>query len=274
MAIGTHFAFRLPCEGHSVAPGGPGFVFLPKGPHKSGFDAGRMAASAGRHDWYEPASPPISRQELLLQACFEGKSKHYSQSRVMPPASKHCGKAEMKMKRLVNILFCVLLGLVVTSSSLFAQTATGAEARLKETNIILPPVPAPVANYVDSVRVGNLLFLAGNTAGADWKFKGKVGKDITVQEGYETARQVGLIMLAKVRAALGSLDRVKRIVKVLGMVNSPEGFGDQPRVVNGFSDLMVEVFGTEMGKHARSAVGMQALPSNSAVEVEMIVEIE
>ena len=109
------------------------------------------------------------------------------------------------MKRLVNILFCVLLGLVVTSSSLFAQTATGAEARLKEANIILPPVPAPVANYVDLVRVGNLLFLAGNTAGADWKFKGKVGKDITVQEGYETARQVGLIMLAKVRAALAVL---------------------------------------------------------------------
>ena len=134
-------------------------------------------------------------------------------------------------------------------------------------------MPAPVANYVDFVRVGNLLFLAGNTAGADWKFKGKVGKDITVQEGYETARQVGLIMLAKVRAALGSLDRVKRIVKVLGMVNSPEGFGDQPRVVNGFSDLMVEVFGEQVGKHARSAVGMQALPSDSAVEVEMIVEV-
>src|SRR5262249_31429549 len=133
-------------------------------------------------------------------------------------------------------------------------------------------VPPPIANYVDSVRVGNLLFLAGNTAGADWTFKGKVGKDLTVQEGYETARQVGLVML--VRAALGSLDQVKRIVKVLGMVNSPEGFGDQPRVVNGFSDLMVEVFGEQIGKHARSAVGMQGLPSNSAVEVEMIVEIE
>jgi YjgF/chorismate_mutase-like, putative endoribonuclease len=116
------------------------------------------------------------------------------------------------MNRLLNMIVCSLLGLVVTSSSLFAQTATGAEARLKEANIILPPVPAPVANYVDSVRVGNLLFLAGNTAGADWKFKGKVGKDITVQEGYETARQVGLIMLAKVRAALGSLDRVKRVL--------------------------------------------------------------
>ena len=92
--------------------------------------------------------------------------------------------------------------------------------------------------------------------------------------GYGTARQVGLIMLAKVQAALGSLDRVKRVVKVLGMVNSPEGFGDQPRVVNGFSDLMVEVFGEQIGKHARSAVGMEALPSNSAVEVEMIVEVE
>ena len=178
------------------------------------------------------------------------------------------------MKSLVYVLVCGALGLVVTSNQLSAQTATGAEARLRERNITLPPVPPPVANYVDSVRVGNLLFLAGNTAGADWKFKGKVGKDITVQEGYETARQVGLIMLAKVLAALGSLDRVKRIVKVLGMVNSPEGFGDQPRVVNGFSDLMVELFGTEMGKHARSAVGMQALPSNSAVEVEMIVEVE
>jgi enamine deaminase RidA (YjgF/YER057c/UK114 family) len=178
------------------------------------------------------------------------------------------------MKNLVCVLLCGALALVFPSGQLLAQTATGAEARLRERNITLPPVPPPVANYVDSVRVGNLLFLAGNTAGADWKFKGKVGKDITVQEGYETARQVGLVMLAKVQAALGSLDRVKRIVKVLGMVNSPEGFGDQPRVVNGFSDLMVEVFGEQIGKHARSAVGMQALPSNSAVEVEMIVEVE
>ena len=178
------------------------------------------------------------------------------------------------MKSLVKILVCGALGLIVTSNYLLAQTATGAEARLKKWNITLPPVPPPVANYVDSVRVGNLLFLAGNIAGADWKFRGKVAKDITIQEGYETARQVGLIMLAKVRAALGSLDHVKRIVKVLGMVNSPEGFGDQPRVVNGFSDLMVEVFGEEIGKHARSAVGMQALPSNSAVEVEMVIEVE
>src|SRR5207248_4876645 len=112
------------------------------------------------------------------------------------------------------------------------------------------------------------------TAAADWKFKGKVGKDLTVQEGYDTARQVGLIMLAKVRAALGSLDRVKRVVKVLGMVNSADAFGDQPRVINGFSDLMVEVFGEAIGKHARSAVGMAALPMGIPVEIEMILEVE
>jgi len=169
---------------------------------------------------------------------------------------------------------CVL-GLVMwiaVSAGALAQSAPSAEARLKELNITLPPVPPPVANYVDAVRVGNLLFLAGNTPAADWKYKVKVGKD-PVQEGYDTARQVGLIMLAKMRAALGSLDRVKRVVKVLGMVNSTEGSGDQPKVINGFSDLMVEVFGEAIGKHARSAVGMAGLPFNNAVEVEMIVEV-
>jgi enamine deaminase RidA (YjgF/YER057c/UK114 family) len=179
----------------------------------------------------------------------------------------------MKMKSLINMCIYGMLALVAMSGSALAQSATSAEARLKEKNITLPVVPAPVANYVDSVQVGKLLFLSGNTADAQWKFKGKVGKDITVQEGYDTARQVGLIMLAKVRAALGSLDRVKRVVKVFGMVNSPDGFGDQPRVINGFSDLMVEVFG-EAGKHTRSAVGMAGLPFNNAVEVEMIVEVE
>ncbi len=175
------------------------------------------------------------------------------------------------MKTPLKIYVCAMLALVAISGQALAQGATTPEARLKEKNITLPTVPAPVANYVDSVRVGNLLFLSGNMA--DWKFKGKVGKDMTVQEGYDTARQVGLIMLAKVRNALGSLDHVKRVVKVFGMVNSPDGFGDQPRVINGFSDLMVEVFG-ENGKHTRSAVGMAGLPFNNAVEVEMIVEVE
>jgi enamine deaminase RidA (YjgF/YER057c/UK114 family) len=156
----------------------------------------------------------------------------------------------------------------VVSAGALAQSPPSAETRLKELSITLPPVPPPVANYVEAVRVGNLLFLAGNTPAADWKYKGKVGKDLTVQEGYDTARQVGLIMLAKVRA-----DRVKRVVKVLGMVDSAEGFGDQPKVINGFSDLMVEVFGEAIGKHARSAVGMAGLPFNNAVEVEMIVEV-
>jgi enamine deaminase RidA (YjgF/YER057c/UK114 family) len=178
------------------------------------------------------------------------------------------------MKAVLKLSVGAVLALIVTSGYALAQDATSPEARLKEKNIVLPQVPPPVANYVDAVRVGNLLFLSGNTPDAQWKFKGKVGKDLTVQEGYETARQVGLIMLAKVRNAVGSLDRVKRVVKVLGMVNSPEGFGDQPRVVNGFSDLMVEVFGEAKGKHARSAVGMAGLPFNNAVEVEMIVEVE
>src|SRR5271154_3628984 len=180
----------------------------------------------------------------------------------------------MKMKPVLNMYVGAMLAWAATSGCALAQSAAPPEARLKEKNITLPQVPPPVANYVDAVQVWNLLFLSGNTPDAQWKFKGKVGKDMTVQEGYDTARQVGLIMLAKVRAALGSLDRVKRIVKVLGMVNSADGFGDQPRVVNGFSDLMVDVFGEANGKHARSAVGMAGLPSNSAVEVEMIVEIE
>jgi enamine deaminase RidA (YjgF/YER057c/UK114 family) len=178
------------------------------------------------------------------------------------------------MKVLMNFCVFVVLTLVVSSACALAQVTTSAEARLKELNITLPSVPPPVANYVDSVRVGNLLFLAGNTAAPDWKYKGKVGRDLTMQEGYDTARQVGLIMLARVRAALGSLDRVKRVVKVLGMVNSAEGFGDQPKVINGFSDLMVEVFGEAIGKHARSAVGMAGLPFNNAVEVEMVVGVE
>ena len=150
----------------------------------------------------------------------------------------------------------------------------GAEKRLKELGITLPASPAPVANYVRSVRVGNLLFLAGHGPQKDGKltYIGKVGRDLTVEQGRESARLVGLNLLASTREALGSLDRVKRIVKVLGMVNSAEGFGDQPQVINGFSDLMVEVFG-DAGRHARSAVGMAGLPFGISVEIEMIVEV-
>jgi enamine deaminase RidA (YjgF/YER057c/UK114 family) len=104
--------------------------------------------------------------------------------------------------------------------------------------------------------------------------KGKLGRELSVEQGYQAAREVGLSLLATARAALGSLDRVTRVVKVLGMVNSADDFGDQPKVVNGFSDLMVEVFGEAIGKHARSAVGMAGLPMGIPVEIEMILEVE
>jgi enamine deaminase RidA (YjgF/YER057c/UK114 family) len=178
------------------------------------------------------------------------------------------------MRNPLNTLIAAILTLMAMSSPAPAQSASGAEARLKELGITLPPDSVPSANFVNAVQTGKLLFLAGNTPGAQWPDKGKVGKDLTVEQGYKAARQTGIIMLGKVRAALGSLDRVKRVVKVLGMVNSADGFSDQPKVVNGFSDLMVEVFGEAIGKHARSAVGMAGLPGNAAVEVEMIVEVE
>ena len=174
------------------------------------------------------------------------------------------------MKQVVALTLAVMLA---SAGNVMAQATTGAEARLKEKNITLPPPPAAIANYVGAVQVGNLLFASGNTAGPGGP-TGKVGKEVTVEQCYEAARNTGLRVLSTVRATLGSLDRVKRVVKVLGMVNSAEGFGDQPKVVNGFSDLMVDVFGESIGKHARSAVGMAGLPGNACVEVEMIMAVE
>src|SRR2546421_3742675 len=150
------------------------------------------------------------------------------------------------------------------------------EQRLKELKIDLGQVSAPVANYVNAVRTGNLLFLSGKgpRAGADGKRpNGKVGREYTVEQGYQHARSVGLDLIAVMRAELGSLDQVKRIVKVLGMVNAVPEFEDQPKVINGCSDLLVQVFG-ERGKHARSAVGMGSLPMGIPVEIECIVEGE
>jgi len=151
-----------------------------------------------------------------------------------------------------------------------------AERRLKELGIELAPVSAPVANYVNAVRAGNLLFLAGKgpRAGKDGKRpSGKVGRDYTVEQAYAHARTVGMDLLAVMRAELGSLDKVKRVVKVLGMVNAVPEFVDHPKVINGCSDLFVEVLG-ERGKHARSAVGMGSLPMGIPVEIECIVEVE
>jgi enamine deaminase RidA (YjgF/YER057c/UK114 family) len=151
-----------------------------------------------------------------------------------------------------------------------------AEARLKEIGLALPPPPKPGGNYVPGVRVGNLHFRSGHGPGrVDGvpSARGKVGRDLSIEDGYKVAREVGINLLGTAKALLGSLDKVKRVVKVLGMVNSAEGFGDQPKVINGFSDLMVEVFG-ENGRHARSAVGMAELPSGIPVEIEMILEVE
>jgi len=150
-----------------------------------------------------------------------------------------------------------------------------AEKRLRELKLDLGPVSAPVANYVNAVRTGNLLYLAGKGGppGPDGKRpQGKVGREYTAEQGYQQARITGLELLAVMRHELGSLDRVKRVVKVLGMVNAVPEFADHPKVINGCSDLFVGVFG-ERGKHARSAVGMGSLPMQIPVEIEVIVEV-
>jgi enamine deaminase RidA (YjgF/YER057c/UK114 family) len=149
------------------------------------------------------------------------------------------------------------------------------EKKMQELGITLPVTPKPMANYVPAVRTGNLLFLSGHGPYADGKVKmsGKVGKELTLEEGYQAARNVALNLLASAKAALGDLSKVRRVVKLLGMVNCSEDFKDQPKVVNGASDLLVEIFG-DAGKHARSAVGMQALPNGIPVEIEMILEVE
>lgn len=148
------------------------------------------------------------------------------------------------------------------------------EANLQKLGIVLNTPSAPVANYVNAVRVGNLIFLAGKgPLKADGEnITGKLGADLTIEQGYEAARVTGINQLAVLKGELGNLNKVKRVVKVKGMVNAVNDFTDHPKVINGYSDLMVAVFG-EKGKHARAAVGMGSLPSNIAVEVEMIVEV-
>lgn len=149
------------------------------------------------------------------------------------------------------------------------------DARLKELNIVLAKPSAPLASYVKIVRVGNLIYTAGH--GPDKpdgsRLTGRVGDDLTLEQGQEAARLTAISLLSSLKAELGDLNKVKRIVKVLGMVQCTPEFKDQPKVMNAFSDLMVAVFG-EKGKHARSAVGMSALPANWATEIEMVVEVE
>jgi enamine deaminase RidA (YjgF/YER057c/UK114 family) len=149
------------------------------------------------------------------------------------------------------------------------------EERIKQLNIQLIPVVPPIANYVKQVQVGNLVYLSGHgpdKPGGGQMF-GHLGKDVTIEEGQLAARLTGISMISTLKAHIGDLNRVKRIVKVLGLVNSEPNFTQQPQVMNGFSNLMVEIFG-ERGKHARSALGVAALPNNISVEIEMIVELK
>lgn len=187
---------------------------------------------------------------------------------------------------LIGILTFVLLACANTTenkTTTKAKTAATSEvvdtdydpeAKLEELGITLITPGTPVASYVHVVRTGNLLFLAGKgPRKADGKnIVGKLGADLTIEEGYEAARVAGINQLAVLKAELGNLNKVKRIVKVKGMVNAIPEFTNQSKVVNGYSDLMVAVFG-DKGKHARAAVGMGSLPGNMAVEVEMIVEV-
>jgi enamine deaminase RidA (YjgF/YER057c/UK114 family) len=148
------------------------------------------------------------------------------------------------------------------------------ERRLKQLGIELAVPTTPMGTYVNAVRTGNLLYLAGKGPGLPGKKLpvGKVGRDFSKEQAYQYARETGLSLIAVMKAELGDLDRVKRIVKLLGMVNAVPEFGEQPEVINGCSDLLVEVFG-ERGRHARSAVGMASLPRGIPVEIECIVEI-
>lgn len=145
------------------------------------------------------------------------------------------------------------------------------EKRLEELGIVLPEQVSPIATYVRWVQSGNMLYVSGTGPASDQP-TGKLGADLTLEQGYAAARSTGLQIIATVKGAIGDLDRVQRVVKILGMVNSAPDFGDQPKVINGCSDLMVEVFG-EKGRHARSAVGFVALPGQISVEIEAIFEI-
>ena len=149
------------------------------------------------------------------------------------------------------------------------------EQKLADLGLALPPVGPPAGNYLPAARTGNLVFLAGHgPVRADGSFiTGRLGDGLSVEQGYEAARATGLALLGSLKSEIGDLDRIRRIVKVFGMVRCTPDFGEQPAVINGASDLFVELFG-DAGRHARSAVGMTALPMGIAVEIEMVVEVE
>ena len=165
----------------------------------------------------------------------------------------------------------IFFATVLFSLNSLAQTP---EENLKSLKIQLPSASAPVASYVNAVRAGNLIFLAGKGPRKEngEYITGKLGDSLNIQQGYEAARLTGINQLAVLKEILGDLSKIKRIVKVNGYVNSTNNFYNQPQVINGYSDLMIQVFG-EKGRHARTAIGVNTLPMNIAVEVEMVVEV-
>jgi enamine deaminase RidA (YjgF/YER057c/UK114 family) len=181
-----------------------------------------------------------------------------------------------------QITLCILLATLIACNSQNPSALKvedlynyDIEEKIEELGIKLEIPGKPLANYVGAVKTGDLIFLSGKIpkdANGDL-IKGKLGVDLTVDEGYKAARYCGIAQLATLKAEIGDLNKVVRIVKVTGMINSDPYFTDQSKVVNGFSDLMVEVFG-ERGKHARAAVGMASLPLGAACEIEMIVEVK
>ena len=184
------------------------------------------------------------------------------------------------MKRLGTILLVLIV--VVCGLGIAQALRGGAQAgdpdpeqRLKELGIKLRTPPTPVANYVTAVRTGNLVFLAGHgpRKPEGGYVAGRVGRDLTLKQGYEAARLTAIDLLCSLKAEIGDLNKVKRVVKVMGMVNAVESFTEHPKVVNGCSDLLVAVFG-DRGRHARCAVGMGSLPFNIPVEIDIIVEVE
>lgn len=189
----------------------------------------------------------------------------------------------MSAKRsvLVTVLMTTLFLALVPAAGAEGQKAApeaaqkGPEAKLADLGIELGTPPPPSANFVRAVRTGNLVFLAGHgPVKPEGGFvQGRLGKDLSIEEGYEAARLTAIALLASLKAEIGDLDRVTRIVKVHGMVNAEPSFTDHSKVMNGCSDFLVEVFGEEVGKHARAAVGMSSLPLGFAVEIEMVVEV-
>ncbi len=184
------------------------------------------------------------------------------------------------MRFQVPARLCALLVLALFATPALLPAAGSApvktpEAKLAELGIELPEMPAPIANYVRTVRTGNLVFLSGHgPLRPDGGYvTGKVGGDLTLEQGYAAARLTAIALLSSLKGEIGELDKVKRVVRVFGMVNTTPGFVDHSKVINGASDLLVEVLG-DRGKHVRAAVGMVSLPIGLAVEIEMVVEVE